>query len=265
MILIKLLSIIFKKTYKKFVLISNMFLLVRIIMNKTNKFQIHNVKSIELDTIQFDKLYKTANGIIKAIVKYNGKQFLIRTPVLTLGSDIIKSGEDYYIDLIIEDNEPQVRDKNRKNKRSNGLLELIKNIDYLAISEIYENGQLWYEQNTDPNLIQIEKDYIPTIKLSTLNDSIQSLKLKVNSANIEFYDSDNVAVPYQLLKKGYTSTALLRLSQIYKENNHFWADWEILQLKTDIPHHIFTGCQLTDVNISSEEEEEAIYEDDNFY
>ena len=231
-------------------------------MSKNNKFQILSVKSIELDKIQFDKLYKTSNGIIKAIVKYNAKQFIIRTPTLTLGSDIIKSGEDYYIDLIIGDTE--IENKNKRNKKSNGFLELIKNIDYLTISEIYENGQLWYEQNTDPNLIQIERDYIPTTKLSTINDSIQSLKLKVNINNVEFYDSDNVPVPYQLLKKGYTSTALLRLSQIYKENNHFWADWEILQLKTEIPHQIFTGCHLTDVNIS-EDEEEAIYEDDNFY
>ena len=232
-------------------------------MNKNNKFQILTTKSTEIEKIQFSKLYKTGTEITKSLVKYNGKEFLIKTPPLVLGSDIIKCGDEYYIDLIIGEN--KMCNQTKKSKRSNDFLELIKNIDYLVISEIYENGQSWYQQNTDPSLIQIERDFIPTIKLSTINDSLQSMKFKVNANNVEFFDYDNESVSYQLLKKGYRSNALLKLSQIYKQGDHLWIDWQILQLKTEIPQQMLNGCHLTDVNLSIDEDEETVCDDESDY
>jgi len=220
----------------------------------SGKIQISTVSSFQLDGIRFDKLYRTANGITKANVKYNGKRLLLRGPPMYLNADIIKCGDDYYIDLAFDL-------KSRKNKE---FCELIRNVDYLAISEVFDNAKLWYpEQSQQVCLIQVEKEYIPSIKLSTLHAERYCLKIKANSSTIEFYDSDNVEIPYQLLKENYTATPLLQLSAIYREGSHVWAEWELIQLKVDIPEKIFNGCQLTDINDDSSEED-AINEDD-FY
>lgn len=220
----------------------------------SKKIQINTTSSIELDKIQFDKLYKTTNGVTKALVKYDNKPLLVRSPLMCLGTDVVKCGNDYYIDLVFD----------KKNKKNVEFLDLVKNTDFLVISEIFENGKLWYpDQTTEPCLCQIEKEYIPTIKLSTIHTDRYSLKLKVSSDKIEFYDGDNVEIPYQLLKEGYPTSALLQLSQVYKDGGHLWADWEVLQLKTDIPDKIFAGCQLADVEESEEEDETT--EETDFY
>ena len=233
-----------------------MFMSKNNIMSK--KYQILTAGTVELDKIQFEKLYKTANGITKANIGYNGKPFLIRSPNVVLGSNVEKCGDFYYIDLVF--------DGHTKNKKNLEFLDLIRNTDNLIISEIFENGKLWYpEQGTEPGLCQIESQYIPSIKLSTIYTDRYSLKLKVPIKQVEFYDADNIEVPYQLLKAGYTTTALLQLNQVYKEGEHVWADWQIIQLKTQIPEQIFTGCQLADVEDAPDEEDETTIEDPDFY
>ena len=224
----------------------------------SKKYQILTSKIVELDKIQFDKLYKTTNGITKAKINYNNKPLLIRSPGLVLGSQIEKCGDYFYIDLVFKD-KTQTKSKNNLN-----FLNLIREIDNLIISEIFENGKLWYpEQTIEPSLCQIESQYIPSIKLSTIYSDLHSLKLKVLNKQIEFYDNENIEIPPQLLKAGYSTTALLQLSHVYKEGEHLWADWQIIQLKTQIPDQIFKGCQLEDVEDDSEEDETI--EDPDFY
>jgi len=221
----------------------------------SSKLKINTVSSVELDKIQFDKLYKTANGITKANIKYNSKSFLLRGPMMLLGSDIVKCGDDYYVDLVFD----------MKSRRNKEFLELVRNSDYLVISEIYDNAKQWYPEKTaEPCLIQIEKEYIPTIKLSTLHADRQCLKIKVNHSKIEFYDGDNMEIPYQLLKENYPATPLLQLSTVYREGCHLWSEWELIQLKVEVPEKIFTGCQLADIVDDESTEEDAVDEDD-FY
>jgi hypothetical protein len=223
-------------------------------MNK--KIQINTASSVQLDKIQFEKLYKTSNGIIKTNVNYNSKDLLIKGPSMFFGHDIAKCGDDFYIDLVFD----------KKCKKNTKFYELVKSIDFLVISEIFENAKLWYpDLPTEPSLCQIESEYISTIKLSTMHADQSSLKLRTKADKIEFYDGDNAEVPFQLLKANFPTIPLLHLSHVYKENNHIWAEWEIVQLKTNLPEKIFGGCQLLDVEENSEEDEQAEDENPDFY
>ncbi len=207
----------------------------------------------ELDQVQFDKLYRTTNGITKATIKYHGQPLILQAPRMTLGHDVVKSGNQYYTDLVF----------NVKNKKSQEFQNLVNNLDYLIISEIFENNQDWYGTESQPvSLCQIEKEFIPTIKLSTMFPDQKSLKLESLVDQTEFYDQDQCEIPYRLLKESYETIPLLSLSEIVKQGSHIWVEWKLLQLKTDIPDYIFNQCQLCDVVDSSDED---TMEEDEFY
>lgn len=213
----------------------------------SKKIAILQSSQIELDKFNFDKLYKTASKTIKSTVKYNGEPFRVVTPTMSLGADVVRCEDNFYVDLAF----------NLKNQKSKDFLNTIRNIDYLVISEIFENGQSWFVgQDTPPCLCQIESIYVPTIKLSTVHNDQLSLKLKVPMDSVEFYDQDGSTVPIQLLKQSYPAIALLELENIYKNETHIWADWKVLQVKVTLPQNLLKGCHLVDI-----EDNESIYEE----
>jgi hypothetical protein len=132
---------------------------------------------------------------------------------------------------------------------------LVKNVDYFSIAEIVEHPEQWYHTH-DISLIQIENEYIPTIKLSTMFSDRHSLKLKIPCHQIEFYDQDNMLVPYQLIKENYSVRPLLHLVATYKDDSHIWTQWALPQLKVTLPNTLLQECQLLD--ITDETDEEAI-------
>lgn len=213
----------------------------------SKKITILQPSKIELDQFSFDKLYKTAGQLIKSTVKYSGKPFRVNTPTMFLGADVSQCDEYLYVDLAF----------NQKNQKSRSFSDVIRNIDYLIISEIFENGKSWFvEQSTEPSLCQIEANYVTTIKLSTISSDQPSLKVKAPIGSVEFYDQDGSPVPVKLLKQGYPATALLELSNVYKNETHIWADWNLLQIKVTLPENILKGCHLVDID-----DNDSIYED----
>jgi hypothetical protein len=228
-------------------------------MNQTPS--IHKVDSIDLSQFHFSKLYQTSNGIIKKTVKYSPRDSVesdlyIRTPQMYFGSDPIQVEDDIYIDLVAD---PQ-------NPKSLPFLEFVRNIDYLAIAEIYANGLQWYpDQQDSPSLCQIECDYIPTIKLSTVYNDRQSLKIRAKSNQVEFFDDEGRIIAHKFLKEGYQTNAILRLSELSKNGDHSSVNWEVLQLKTCVPdvHENFDRCLLSDD--SDDSEDDYVNDDVNFY
>jgi len=208
---------------------------------------IHSPATVELDKITYSKLYKLKNGSLKGKISYNhGYNLYIKGPKMTLGSDIIKQNGYYYVDLTFD----------KKNKHNLKFLELVKKIDYLAISEIHENSQLWYpDHNEDVSLIQIEQEYIPTIKLSTIYTDCSALKLKISENKTEFFDQDNIAVPYQLIKENYMTTPLFHVEATCKDDQYIWTQWELSQLKVELPETVISGCQLIDIDDESDNDD----------
>lgn len=210
---------------------------------------IHSSISLKLEQVKFNKLYKTKLGPIKGTVTYNNQPMLIRGPKMYLGADIVKNGAYHYIDLVFDET----------NKNNMNFLGFVKDIDYLAIAEIHANSKLWYQTGTKTNneqisLSQIEHEYIPTIKLSAVYNDRQSFKLKIHVDQIEFYDQDNVVVPYQLLKTKCHVIPLLQLSAVYKDDKRIWAEWELPQLKAEL-NDILNGCQLVDIEDDTSEDD----------
>ena len=223
----------------------------------SKQYQVFNPSKFEIEEVKYNGPYRTSNGMIKSHIKYQNKPILIRTPKMSLGADVAKSGNDYYVDLIFNNTV-----SNKKFSR------FITEIDHLNISEIYCNKELWYPDVKSAPLPMIENEYIPTIKLSTLYGDCKSLKFKAPIKNLSFFDQENVQAPYQLLKAGYQVVALLQLNHLYRDNNSVWADWNILQLKVTIPENIFDKCQLADINDNDDLdviEEEVDNLDENFY
>ncbi len=221
-----------------------------------SRVRIYKSSQVELDKLSYSKIYRTSNGTFKSLVQYDKKNsLLVRSPTMYLGADVVKCGDDYFIDLAF----------NTKSKLNREFLELVKGIDFLNISEVYENSTGWFPDQDAVSLCQIESEYIQSTKLSTLHNDRPSMKVKVNSKKVEFYDQGGVEVPYQLLKEGYPTVALLQLNHVYRENQHIWADWSIAQLKVTVPDNIFTECQLVDVVDESDIEEDEIPGDEEFY
>ncbi len=221
-----------------------------------SQLRIKTPGKISLDQLRFDDLYKTVNGITKAIVTYEGHPLIIQGPKMTLGTSVVQSGDYYYLDLVFKPNDG----------KNTEFVQLVKNVDYLAISEIFENSSKWYNDDGNTHqigLCQIEKEFIPSTKLSAVYPDQQSLKLAVKASDIEFFDQDKMSIPHMLLKEGYTTTPLLHVSEVIKEGSHIWVEWKLLQLKTEIPAHLFEQCQLVDVDGSDDEFDEV--EPDEFY
>jgi hypothetical protein len=140
-------------------------------------------------------------------------------------------------------------------------LKNVNDIDCLVMIDISENAKSWYTGVEDVSLTRIEQEFMPSIKKSSIHNDRYSFKLKIPCDKIEFYDQDNVQVPYQLIKENFKVFPLLYLSAIYKDNDHIWAEWELPQLKIELPDNILKGCQLVDIN-DSDSEDEAIPDDD---
>jgi len=204
--------------------------------------QIIPFKLVSLENLSFGKFYTTGSNTITQSISYKkSKSLYIRGPQLRLGSNIIKSEGFFYIGLNFN--------------QDSSLLKTIKNIDNLAILEISHNTQLWYDTNDNIPLTRIENEFIPTIKNSSIHDDLYSISLKIPQDRIEFYDQDNVELPYQLIKEKYPVVPLLHLNAIYKMDNHIWCDWQLPQLKVIVPDNIIPNCQLTDINESDTEDD----------
>lgn len=191
------------------------------------------------------------------MIKYESLKhpLYLRTPSMRLGSDIVKIGEDLYIDFLIDYRNP----KHRK------FQQIINEIDRLNTSEIFEKSRAWYPDQKEATLCQIEYDYVPSLSLSTLYNC-HSLKIRCNQSQVEIFDQDDLNVPHQLVKEQYPVTALLQCSHIYKKNGRVWADWKVLQIKAKISEKIFKECQLIDVLDDDIEVDEVDEDADNgFY
>lgn len=210
--------------------------------------------SLDFENIKIGHLFKTGHHV-KGTFTYNSRRFLIRGPKMLLGSSVIKNDNNYYIDLTFD----------QQSKSNLQFLKFVENIDYFAVAEIYENSKVWYQEIEEIegsiSLTQIEHEFISTLKKSTTHSDRRSLKLKIAVDQIEFYDQDNVDVPYQLLKENYYVVPLLQLSTIRKDDAHIWIEWELPQLKIELPENVFKGCQLVDIEDDSSSDE-AIAEDD---
>lgn len=217
-----------------------------------SKYNILNSTDIQLDECQINKVYKTSNGIIKGQLTHKKKSIYISTPTMILGSDVNKSGDCYLVDLVF----------NLKNKKNLELLNTIRGLDATTVSCIHEQSNLWYINHKDEvGLTQIERDFKPSIKSSLIRNEQLSMKLKIPINSVEFFDNNNLQVPYELLKSGYSVTAILYLSEICMEGEHIWLEWRMPQLKVNIPDAVLKGCKLVDVEDSDEEAEE----DGDFY
>jgi len=219
---------------------------------------ITSTSTIELENIRINKLHKTGKNIIKGGIVYNDNKLLIKGPRMTLGSSINKNGDYYYIDL-------RFSDKNTNQK----FMKCINDIDCLVMIDIYENYKLWYgsnckDVNEEISFTQIEQEYIPSVKKSSLHNGRFTMKFKVHNSKIEFFDQDNIVVPYQLIKDNFVVIPLLQLKALYKDSNHIWLNWSIPQLKIELPDNIFKKCQLVDIDDSEDSmmENEVIPDDD---
>lgn len=205
---------------------------------------INSISTIDLENIKFNKLElsKIDNRLRESIIEYDGRDVYIKGPKMILGSDIVVSNNNCYIDLVFDN----------KSQNSMNFMKFVTDIDYLIIAQIHENSRLWYSRKTTDqiSLIQIEQEYIPTIKSSTIFNDRYSLKLKTEIDKIEFYDQDDNVVPYQLIKENYQVIPLLHLSSICKNNTHIWTEWKLPQLKIKMPLNVINGCQLNDIEDS---------------
>jgi hypothetical protein len=191
------------------------------------------------------------NHTVKGSITYGGQPLYIRAPKMYLGADIAKNGDCFYVDLTFD-----------KTKNNDKFFNFVKNIDYSAIAEITENIPLWYKDPANVSLIQVEQEYIPTVKLSTMFHDRHSMKLKIPADKIEFYDQDDINVPYQLIKENYSVIPLLHLIGTYKDDTHIWTAWELPQLKVVIPETVLTECHLIDVDDDDDDEETHPNDDD---
>ena len=182
-------------------------------------------------------------------ITYKGTDFLMRGPWMKLGSNVVKTGNQMLVDLVFD----------LTKKANRNFLKVLSDLDSLLIGEIYEHPKIWTHETSETRLTlpQIEYEYVSSIRSSSIYNHRQSLITKNPIDEIEFYDQDDVVVPYQLLKEGYAAIPLLSLKALHKNESHYWAQWELVQLKIFMPPVQIPGCQLSDSSSENEEEEEV--------
>lgn len=151
---------------------------------------------------------------------------------------------------------------------------MLNEIDVHIIKRIWTNRVEW-GLSKDTSLIEIERCWIPSLKISSLNYDQTCLKfaLPMKSYNgnpyldMDVYDQENYELPISLLKPEYPARGLLFYKGVIKDGNYFSLDWELKQLKVKIPDQVFDDCQLSDEEeapnntwVDSDEELEPIYE-----
>lgn len=207
--------------------------------------QIHPVSFYDLEKIRFGKVIPINPNLKKISLKYDGEPVMIRGPRMTLGTDIVIVADTYYIDLVFD-----------QTKWCQRLFNFVKGFDTLVMAEAYDHSNGLYGSDQTP-LIQIEHEYLPSIRSSVIYQDRQSLKLKIPINDVEFYDQDNVVIPYQLIKEDYTVIPLLMLSEVFKDSSHLWTNWKLPQLKVELPETFLKGCQLADETAPVDETDEV--------
>jgi hypothetical protein len=168
---------------------------------------------------------------------------------MILGTEMQKNQGCYYVDLAVE-------------PRSTKFLRWINDVDSLVIAEIFNDPTSWYPGCETVPLTQVEQEYVPSLKISTIYKDRQSFKLRVPVETVEFYDQENCHVPPHLIKEGYPIIPLFQISSVCREtSSRIWIEWTLLQLKVNLPLVVFQSCQLVDVE-DEESEGEAIPEVD---
>lgn len=188
--------------------------------NMSHRVIINPSTDIDVSEIQFHKIYK--GNPTRMSLSYDGQKIFFNGPRMKMASSIIKKGEYYYINLYFDLDSP----KNQK------FMKMIKNVDNMVVSKIYDNTQLWYGDDNIP-LSQIESEFIPTIKVSTVYVDRNMLLMKVHESEIEFYDQENVSIPYELIQEDSIAIPLLELSYVSKNDHNIWIDWKLVQLKVE--------------------------------
>lgn len=199
-------------------------------------------KSIDLSKLKLGQFYSDTNGLIKSKITYDsGSTLLIKGDSSCLGYDpcVLSTGK---IGLDI-------------NLTSAPFVSLVNQLDGTFIAKIYSQPQVW-GYKTQPTIMEIEKDFCPSLKYSTLYGNHQGLKLNCNINNVQLFDQDDLTISYKLIKKGYKCAPLLRLNYLCKDDRGFWLDWDIIQLKVAIPAPCFDKCYIDDSDTEHGDNEE---------
>ncbi|MEO0236752.1 MAG: hypothetical protein ABIN35_00770 [candidate division WOR-3 bacterium] len=178
---------------------------------------------------------------IKCVPNYEDQPLIIKGPSMIVNSIVSDLGH-LYIDL-------QFSHLSNNNLQ---FYNFLTDIDHYVIARIISESKIWYSRNDHIPLTHVEHDFIPTIKMSSVYSSnAKSLNFKVETERIEFYDHDNKIIDYQSINPKQMVIPIMLLSNVYKDINHIWIEWDLLQLKVDNHHkpsqNKLKGCQLTDV------------------
>lgn len=189
------------------------------------------------------------------LAENQNKELYLQSPGAILGSlewgpspDNEKIIDTAYIDLYL-----------LEKRDANNFKRVINQLDLYLIGKIWEKRVQWGLPEKTP-LIQIEKQWIPTLKLSSLDYTRSSLKFQIpvkyysdsQYIEIDLFDQDNDELPMSLLKPEYSARGLILLKGIVQEGGFFYLDWELKQLKVWIPEQVFDSCQLS----ASEDEDD---------
>lgn len=188
--------------------------------------------SVDLEDVECHPLTKKTH-LLTSLIRYHHNPLLIQGPRMFLGSEIRTHQGYYYIDLIFD----PVMSK------------LVIDLDASIIAEIFANSSQWYpelqsEQGEQISITQIEQEFIPSIKRSTIYKDRQSLKLKIPTTRIEIYDQDDLPIPVTMIKSHFRVIPLLHMKAVCRDDSRLWIEWDLPQLKVIVPPSVFTSCQL---------------------
>lgn len=221
-----------------------------------------SINNINFEDIRFNHVIKRNNGKLKRYIKYKQNDLIINGPKMILGSPITLSDDCYYIDLQFDNN----------SKNNQKTIKFIEGIDSLVVAHVLDTSKTWYQTSEDISLTQVEYEFIPTIKQSSIYENCKSLKFKIPIHQIEIYNQDHNVISPDVLNDKCDIIPLLRLDCVCKEADHIWVQWEIPQIKAEITidsdpdsdiDEKIKGCQLIDV-VSDDDSDSEIIPDTEF-
>ena len=156
----------------------------------------------------------------KEIKDEPSRSVYIQTPALKLS---LLEEDDNYFYLIC-----------RINNNDEKFWDLIQNLDMATIEEMSEDCVSWGFRDDTP-LTFIEKRFIPTLKMSSINYEYSLHLVVPKSVKLDIYDQNGIPISMNLIKRDYKLAMLLLLDGVEFKNNYFSLKFLVEQMKVKVP------------------------------
>lgn len=223
-----------------------------------NKIEVQHYKKVKLENIIFYKPTENTFDLKNYISKCryvgkdnNKKKFFIQTPKLKIDSDLVydKITNSFKFDCLFSKKQPE-------------FYNFFYSFEKFLIGHIAKNSEKWFGIKFDKSKTEklFRSKILPPEYLSSLPKLLLDIKIIDGSINCKFFDEYDKLTTADKFTKGKETIFILSLNEIIFEEDNFYANWKINQIKIFENQVNKNKYMFIDDENISDEETEYIYD-----